>query len=139
MAREQDTNVALGASDHALRTWGPLQSTLTRREVRMKRKVLIIVENLPVPFDRRVWKEAISLSKANFEVTVLCPRGKGHELGHEEIEGVHVYRHPTPKEGNSPLGYLWEYGCALFWEMIYAWWIYLRRGFDVIQGCNPPD
>jgi glycosyltransferase involved in cell wall biosynthesis len=105
----------------------------------MKRKVLIIVENLPVPFDRRVWNEAISLSKSNFEVTVLCPRGKGHELGHEEIEGVHIYRHPMPKEGNSPLGYLWEYACALFWEMLYAWWIYLRRGFHVIQGCNPPD
>jgi glycosyltransferase involved in cell wall biosynthesis len=44
-----------------------------------------------------------------------------------------------PKEGNSPLGYVWEYGCALFWECLYSWWIYLRRGFHVIQGCNPPD
>jgi glycosyltransferase involved in cell wall biosynthesis len=44
-----------------------------------------------------------------------------------------------PKEGNSPLGYLWEYGCALFWEFLYSWWIYLRHGFHVIQGCNPPD
>jgi len=44
-----------------------------------------------------------------------------------------------PKEGNSPLGYLWEYGCALIWEVIYSWWIYLRHGFHVIQGCNPPD
>jgi glycosyltransferase involved in cell wall biosynthesis len=44
-----------------------------------------------------------------------------------------------PKETDSPLGYLWEYGCALFWEIVFAWWIYLRRGFHVIQGCNPPD
>jgi glycosyltransferase involved in cell wall biosynthesis len=44
-----------------------------------------------------------------------------------------------PKEGNSASGYIWEYGCALFWEFLYAWWIYLRRGFHVIQGCNPPD
>jgi len=55
------------------------------------------------------------------------------------LEGVHVYRHPMPKEGNSPLGYVYEYGCALLWEFLYAWWIFFRRGFHVIQGCNPPD
>jgi glycosyltransferase involved in cell wall biosynthesis len=105
----------------------------------VKRKVLIIVENLPVPFDTRVWKEALSLRKARYDVTVLCPRGKGFERGYEELEGIHIYRHPMPREGNSPLGYLWEYGCALFWEFFYTWWIYFRRGFQVIQGCNPPD
>lgn len=105
----------------------------------MKRKVLIIVENLPVPFDRRVWKEAVCLQNAGYGVTVLCPRGKGHQRGYEQIDGVHIYRHPMPKEGRTPAGYLWEYGCALFWEFLYAWWIYLRRGFQVIQGCNPPD
>jgi glycosyltransferase involved in cell wall biosynthesis len=72
-------------------------------------------------------------------VTVLCPRGKNYERGHEIINGIHIYRHPMPKEGNSRIGYLWEYGWALFWEFWYAWWIYLRRGFHVIQGCNPPD
>jgi glycosyltransferase involved in cell wall biosynthesis len=105
----------------------------------VRRKVLIIVENLPVPFDTRVWKEAVSLQANGYEVTVLCPRGKGYMQGHEVIEGVHIYRHPMPKEGNGLLGYLYEYGCALFWELLYAWWIYLRRRFHVIQGCNPPD
>ena len=105
----------------------------------MKRKVLIIVENLPVPFDTRVWKEAISLYEAGYDVTVLCPKGKGYEQGYEQLEGIHIYRHPMPKEGNTPLGYVWEYGCALFWEFLYSWWIYLRQGFHVIQGCNPPD
>lgn len=105
----------------------------------MKRKVLIIVENLPVPFDGRVWKEALSLRQAGYEVTVLCPRGKGYEKGYELLDGIHIYRHPAPKEGNTPLGYLWEYGCALVFEFLYALWIYLRRGFHVIQGCNPPD
>jgi glycosyltransferase involved in cell wall biosynthesis len=103
------------------------------------RKVLIIVENLPVPFDRRVWKEAVSLHDARYQVTVLCPKGKGYRKGYEEIDGIHVYRHPMPKEGNTPPGYLWEYGCALFWEFLYTWWIFARRGFHVIQGCNPPD
>jgi len=97
------------------------------------------VENLPVPFDSRVWKEASSLQKAGYEVTVLCPKGKGYTQGYEVIDGIRIYRHPLPKEGNTPLGYLYEYGCALFWEFLYAWTIYLRHGFQVIQGCNPPD
>ena len=105
----------------------------------MKKKVLIVVENQPIPFDTRVLKEAISLHKAGYQVAVLCPKGKSAQLGHEIIDGVHVYRHPMPKEGNTPLGYLWEYSCALFWEFWYVWWIYLRHGFHVIQGCNPPD
>jgi glycosyltransferase involved in cell wall biosynthesis len=113
--------------------------TFERRKEYMKNKVLIIVENLPVPFDTRVWKEALSLHKAGYEVTVLCPKGKSFKKGYEFLEGIHIYRHPMPKEGNSPIGYVWEFGCALFWEFLYSWWIYLRRGFDVIQGCNPPD
>jgi glycosyltransferase involved in cell wall biosynthesis len=105
----------------------------------LKRKVLIIVENLPVPFDSRVWKEARSLTDAGYEVTVICPRGKGYETGHEILEGVRIYRHLAPPEGNSALGYVWEYYCALFWEKLYTWWVFLRHGFHVIQGCNPPD
>ena len=105
----------------------------------MKKKILIIVENLPVPFDSRVWKEASSLQKAGYQVSVLCPRGKGYTQGHELIEGIQIYRHPMPREGNSLFGYLCEYGSALFWEFLYAWKIYLRHGFHVIQGCNPPD
>ena len=105
----------------------------------VQRKILIIVENLPVPFDKRVWKEANSLQQGGYEVTVLCPRGKGYEQRHEVINGIHIYRHPLPREANTPLGYLREYGWAIFWEFLYTWWIYLRRGFHVIQGCNPPD
>jgi glycosyltransferase involved in cell wall biosynthesis len=105
----------------------------------VRSKILIIVENLPVPFDTRVWKEAVSLQANGYNVTVLCPRAKGYMQGHELIEGVHIYRHPMPKEGDGPLGYLSEYSCALFWQFLYAWWIYIRHGFHVIQGCNPPD
>jgi len=102
-------------------------------------RVLILVENLPVPFDQRVWKEALALRRAGYEVAVLSPRGKGYAQTHEVREGVHIYRHPMPKEGNTPFGYLWEYGCALLWEILFAWWIFFSRGFRIIQGCNPPD
>ena len=105
----------------------------------MKRKVLIIVENQAVPTDPRVWNEARSLCEEGYEVTVLCPRRKDCSKRYENIGGIHIYRHPLPKEGNGPIGYLWEYTWALFWEFFYAWWIYLRHGFHVIQGCNPPD
>lgn len=105
----------------------------------MKTKILIIVENISVPFDDRVWKEATTLRKNGYEVTVLSPRGQGYEAGYEMLDGIHIYRHPTPTEGNSAAGYLWEFGWALLWESVYAWWIYVRRGFHVIQGCNPPD
>ncbi|HEY1805456.1 MAG TPA: glycosyltransferase family 4 protein [Terracidiphilus sp.] len=105
----------------------------------MKPKVLIIVENAAVPFDPRVWKEAIALREAGYGVTVLCPKQKGCEKGYEFTEGVHIYRHPIPKGGNGLIQYFWEYTWALFWETLYSWWIYLRRGFSVIQACNPPD
>jgi glycosyltransferase involved in cell wall biosynthesis len=105
----------------------------------LKRKILIIVENLPVPFDGRVWKEATALQNEGYTVTVLCPRSKGYLKGYECLEGVHIYRHPMPREGNSAVGYLIEYSSALAWEFLYSSWIYLRRGFQVIQGCNPPD
>lgn len=104
-----------------------------------KRKVLIVVENAPVPLDPRVWKEAVALHEAGYGVSVLCPKWKGYEEGYELKDGIHVYRHPMPKEGNGALAYVWEYGWALFFEFIYAWWIYLRRGFHVLQACNPPD
>ena len=105
----------------------------------LRKRVLIIVENQTVPFDRRVWREACSLRENGYEVTVLCPRRKACAKGYEVINGIRVYRHRSPAEGSTPMGYLWEYGWALFWEFSYTWWIYLRHGFDVIQGCNPPD
>ena len=104
-----------------------------------KRRVLIIVENQAVPFDPRVWREARSLSEFGYDVTVLCPKRKGCSKGYEVLDGVRIYRHSLPVEGKSPLGYLCEYTCAFALEFLYAMWIYLRHGFDVIQGCNPPD
>jgi glycosyltransferase involved in cell wall biosynthesis len=105
----------------------------------VSKKILIIVENSPVPLDPRVWKQARSLRAAGYEVSVLCPRHKNAKEGYAFLDGVHIYRHPTAKEGNGLWGYLSEYAYALFWEFLYSWWIYLRRGFHVIQGCNPPD
>ena len=102
-------------------------------------KILIVVENLPLPFDRRVWQEARTLKAAGATVSAICPTGKGYEKRYELIDGIHIHRHPLPIEANGALGYLLEYGAALFWELVLAVKIYFARGFHVIQGCNPPD
>lgn len=103
------------------------------------RKILIIVENLPLPFDRRVWHESRTLTAAGAQVCVICPTGKGYEKRYEEIDGVHIYRHNLPLDAKGASGYLLEYGAALFHETRLAWKILFKHGFDTIQGCNPPD
>jgi hypothetical protein len=103
------------------------------------RRILIIVENLPVPFDRRVWQEARALRDAGCVVSVICPGGKGFEARYEFLEGIHIYRHPLPLDARSALGYVREYGVALFHETRLAWTVMFRHGFDVIHACNPPD
>ena len=103
------------------------------------RRVLIIVENLPVPFDRRVWQEANTLREAGYEVSIICPIGKGHETSHEVINGISIYRHPLPVEASGAAGYALEYSLALFWEFVLALRVLWSHGFDVIHACNPPD
>jgi glycosyltransferase involved in cell wall biosynthesis len=105
----------------------------------MPRRVLIIVENLPVPFDRRVWLEATTLARAGYEVSVICPAMKGFTTPRERLDGVDIWRHPLPHEASGALGYVVEYGAALFWQSWLALRIALGRGFDVIHACNPPD
>jgi glycosyltransferase involved in cell wall biosynthesis len=103
------------------------------------RKVLIIVENLPVPFDRRVWQEARALRDAGAGVAIICPTGRGHEARQESIEGIQIYRHSLPLEAKGALGFLLEYGAALFHETRLAWKVLARHGFDTVHACNPPD
>ena len=102
-------------------------------------RVLIIVENLPVPFDRRVWQEATTLAERGYTVSVICPTGKGHGRRYEIIDGVHIYRHPLPLEASGALGYALEYLSALLWQTLLAWRVFFSRGFDIIHACNPPD
>jgi glycosyltransferase involved in cell wall biosynthesis len=104
-----------------------------------QRRILIIVENLPVPFDRRVWAEAQSLRKAGYEVSVICPRGPFAQAPFETIDGIEIYRHPLPIQAKGKLAYLAEYSSALFWEFAYSLRVFWGRGFDVIHACNPPD
>lgn len=103
------------------------------------RKVLIIVENLPVPFDRRVWQEARTLKAAGAVVSIICPTGKGFEQLYEEIDGIHIHRHSLPLDASNAREYLREYMSALTSQTRLAWKIFFGAGFDVIHACNPPD
>jgi glycosyltransferase involved in cell wall biosynthesis len=103
------------------------------------KKVLIIVENLPVPFDRRVWMEATTLQKAGYDVSVICPTGNGFDQEYEIIENIHIYRHPLPPEESSVVGYLREYSWAVNWQFRLAKKVWRERGFEIVHICNPPD
>ena len=107
-------------------------------QLRSGASVLMIVENLPVPPDRRVWQEACALRNAGYKVSVICPKGFGFESNHETMEGIEIFRHPL-YEGSSPPGYLLEYVLALVAEFALALRIYCRTRFRLIHACNPPD
>ncbi|MBD3184989.1 glycosyltransferase [Candidatus Poribacteria bacterium] len=103
------------------------------------KKILIIVENLPVPFDRRVWQEAKALKNMGATVSVICPKGRGFTKSFEIIQKIAIYRHNLPLEARRPFEYLLEYPAALIWEFILSIKCFFQRGFDVIHACDPPD
>ncbi|NMF83042.1 glycosyltransferase family 4 protein [Nodosilinea sp. P-1105] len=103
------------------------------------KKILILVENLSVPFDRRVWMEATTLQNAGYEVSVICPQGNGFDKDFEIIDDIYIYRHPLPPEESSVIGYLREYSWAVSWQFKLAKKVWRERQFDTIHLCNPPD
>ncbi|MFC9560124.1 glycosyltransferase family 4 protein [Agromyces sp. NPDC056965] len=100
--------------------------------------VLIIVQNLPVPLDRRVWLECQALIARGYRVSVICPKGPG-DPARQRLAGVEIYKYAPAPEADGLAGFAWEFA--------YSWvrtaWLSLRvrrnRRFDIIQACNPPD
>jgi len=101
--------------------------------------ILIIVENLPVPLDRRVWQEACALRDAGFEVVVICPRMRGYTAPEEKLDGIQIYRHWIAEEAGGFKGFFREYASALWGEWRLAWRAWRKHRFRVIHLCNPPD
>jgi glycosyltransferase involved in cell wall biosynthesis len=106
---------------------------------RQPRSCVIVVENLPVPFDRRVWQEAQALHRAGWTVSVICPTNDHFPKPFEVIDDIAIYRHPLPPEGRGALAYFREYSAALFHEFRLLIKVHRERGFLIIQACNPPD
>lgn len=104
-----------------------------------KPAILIIVENLPVPLDRRVWQEACALRDMGYQVVIICPQMKGYTASEELLDGIQIYRHKISLEANGILGFFLEYTSALWGETILAWKAFRRHRFKLIHLCNPPD
>jgi glycosyltransferase involved in cell wall biosynthesis len=100
--------------------------------------VLIVVQNLPVPLDRRVWLECQALVASGYRVSVICPSGPG-DPPYAEIDGVRIWKYRPPPEAGGPLGYLYEFGYCWLRTAWLARRIWRRERFDVLQACNPPD
>ena len=103
-----------------------------------KRRVLMLLENNPYPQDSRVRQEARSLAKAGYRVSVIAPRSTDQPWS-ETIDGVRVFRFPSPPDGNGSVGYLLEYGYAMTAIFALALWVFLRDGFDIVHAHCPPD
>ena len=100
--------------------------------------ICILVENLPAPYDRRVWQEARALTEAGYHVSIICPKALGLNSSYEKIEGIEIYRHRT-WEASSSWGYFPEYSWAIVAQFFLALKVYRRTRFRVLQACNPPD
>jgi glycosyltransferase involved in cell wall biosynthesis len=109
----------------------------------VQRRILIIVQNLPVPFDRRVWLECQALTGAGYRVAVVCPKGKG-DPGYQVIDGVEIYKYRPYAPGGSKLSFVAEYAYSFLATAWHALKARVKGGvtggrFAVIQACNPPD
>ena len=109
-----------------------------RRKMRAGPRMLIIVQNLPVPFDRRVWLECKALTAAGYDVTVICPKGKGDPEA-EVLEGVTLLKYRPYAPGGGALGFVLEYAYSFLATALLVLRARRKGEFDVLQACNPPD
>jgi glycosyltransferase involved in cell wall biosynthesis len=106
----------------------------------LARRVLIVVQNLPVPFDRRVWLEATTLARAGYTVSVICPKMKGFTASRETLEGVEIYRYPLPFDAQGAAGFFAEFAWCFVMTTLLSFRVALfGPGFDVLHACNPPE
>jgi glycosyltransferase involved in cell wall biosynthesis len=102
-------------------------------------RVLVLVQNLPVPFDRRVWQEALALNSAGYQVHIVCPRTKDFPLRRDRIDDIFIYRYRPGPEARRLVGYVLEYAIAIFAQLRLALAIRIRHRIDIVHICNPPD
>ena len=111
---------------------------MSNRNHEKRPRVLIIVQNLPVPFDRRVWLECQALRDASYDVHVVCPKAPG-DPRHTVLDGVTLHKYRPPPSGTDAISYALEYA----WSLLMTFWLTARAfaggRFDTIQACNPPD
>lgn len=103
-------------------------------------KVLMLVENVSAPADRRVWPEAVALRDDGFQVSIISPKGlQSDREAATCVDGIAIYRYPLPAIGNKYVAYLAEYSISLLMTFLLSLKVWRRHGFDVIHAANPPD
>jgi len=108
------------------------------RRGRYGKHVCIVVQNLPVPFDRRVWAECRALRATGYEVSVVCPKGKD-DPSYAELEGVHLYKYRAFPPITRQVMFVAEYAYSILATLVHLVRAWRRRPFSVVQVCNPPD
>jgi glycosyltransferase involved in cell wall biosynthesis len=101
--------------------------------------VVIVVQNLPVPFDRRVWLEATTLAANGYRVTCICPTGKGHDERFEVVEGIRIHRYPLPVDASGAVGFVVEFAWCFLRTALLVGREAVTTGIDVLHVCNPPE
>lgn len=105
-----------------------------------QRRVLYVLQGLPVPFDRRAWLHATTLARSGYAVSFICPKGRGYDSAREQREGVDIYRYWRPIEGEGKLAFiaesLWCFCATFLLSLRVQLW---GRGFDILHVCNPPE
>jgi glycosyltransferase involved in cell wall biosynthesis len=107
--------------------------------VTRRKRCLILVEDLPVPFDRRVWTEAKTLRDAGWRVTVISPKGEEATRWHERLDGIEIFRYPLPTTAAGLVNHLAEYAVAVPSSLVLSLLAWRGRRYDVVHACNPPD
>jgi glycosyltransferase involved in cell wall biosynthesis len=104
------------------------------------KRVLIVVQNLPVPFDRRVWLEATTLRAAGYAISVICPKAKGFTASFETHEDIDIYRYSVPINASSSFGFAFEFLWCFSRTALLSFRVAMSgRGFDILHACNPPE
>jgi len=104
------------------------------------KQVLMLIENLSFPMDRRMYQQALALQNSGYQVTVICPKGQNTDRApFDVVDNIRVYRYEMRFEANSGLGYLIEYSWAMLRTFLLMWRCYFQNGFDIVHVANPPD
>ena len=102
--------------------------------------ILILVENLSVPFDRRVWQESCALRDAGYQITVICPKGLNQDFEDEiSLDGIQILRYSLIPAGSGPIGYFREYTTAMWKTVFLTLKVQCKGPIHAVHACNPPD
>ncbi len=100
--------------------------------------VALVVLNLPVPLDRRVWMQARALADSGYDVTLVAPRSHGQRL-FERSGRIRIFRFQASKPSHGFLSFTREFTQSWARSLRILRRVHRQHPIDVLQGCNPPD